>query len=77
METTKIATLRAAWASGEKRRALGIAARFPRLDRDADVIRLGWDACQRPDFYRQIRKDPITLEADALAALAALYSLES
>ena len=74
---TKLSTLRQAWTSGDRRRALGIAARFPRLDADADVIRRGWDACQRPAFYRQIHKDPIELETAALSALASLFSLET
>lgn len=73
--TTKLSALRAAWDSGDRLAALRIAAKFPRLGEHADAIRRGWDAHNRPAFYRQMKRDPDTLVAAALAAVAARYGL--
>ncbi len=73
---TKIAKLRTAWNAGDRRSALGIAARFPRLENHAEAIQRGWGAVQNPAFYRQIGKDPDELEALAYRALIDRYQLE-
>jgi hypothetical protein len=72
---TKLAALKARWDAGDRAGALAIAARFPRLDSDADAIRRGHDARLRPAFYRAIKRDPDALTADAYAALARRYGL--
>ena len=72
---TKLSLLRAAWARGDRRGALRIAVRFPRLD-DAKVpIERAWQALQRPDFVREIGRDPDADTAAGYAALAARYGL--
>lgn len=72
---TKIAALRAAWGAGDRTAALRLAAKFKRLGEHADAIRRGWDAMARPAFYRQIKRDPDTLVAAGVAAVAARYGL--
>lgn len=76
MPPTKLRALTEAWASGDKIGALRIASKFPRLGEHADAIRRGWDAYNRPGFYRQMRRDPEALTEAAFAALAARYGLE-
>lgn len=73
---TKLSQLRAAWTAGDKLGALRIAARFPDLGAQKDAIQRGWDAAQRPDFYRQIKKDPAALVEAAFTALSERYNLE-
>jgi len=72
---TKLAQLRARWAAGDTVGALRIAARFG--DRSAETLafKRGWDAYQRPGFYRQIKRDPDAILAAALAALARKFKL--
>lgn len=74
---TKLSQLKAAWQAGDRAGALRIASKFGDLGAHADPIRRGWDASQRPDFYRQIKKDPAALIDAAYAALAARYGLEA
>lgn len=50
-----------AMARGDHRHALRIAASFPQLGKEKEAITRGWSACQRPEFYRQLGKDPETL----------------
>jgi hypothetical protein len=71
----KIDQLKACAASGDWTGALRIAAKFPRLGADKARIERGWEAVARPDFMRQIGKDPDALMADGIAALKSRYSL--
>lgn len=72
---TKLSGLQAAWARGDRLEALRIAARFADLGTHKDAIQRGWDAAQRPAFYRQIQKDPAALTEAAFMALAERYGL--
>lgn len=54
--------------------ALRLAAAFPHLGTHKDAIQRGWQACSRPDFYRQIGKDPEQLIAVGVAAVRARYA---
>jgi hypothetical protein len=55
--------------------ALRIAAAFPHLGRYKEAITRGWSACQQPDFYRQLGKDPEQLIAVGVAAVRARYAI--
>lgn len=68
--------LRTLWAAGEYRRALKLAAGWPRLGEHKDAIQAGWAAASNRDFYRQLGKDPDAMVAAGLAAVAARYNLE-
>ena len=70
----KIDLLRAAIAARDVRGALRIAARFPVLGEAREVVTRGWEALARPDFYRQIGRDPDALVAAGWAAVVARYS---
>ena len=70
----KIDTLRRLIAAGDWRRALRLAAAFPRLGDHAVAIRRGWSAASNPDFYRQIGKNPDALVAAGIAALRERYA---
>jgi hypothetical protein len=71
--TTKLAQLRAFMFAGEWRRALKMAAAFPRLETHKEAIERGWAASQNPDFYRSIGRDPAELIAAGVAALKKRY----
>ena len=66
----KLDQLRAAWARGDLLGALRIAARFWDRSPETMIFKRGWDAAQRPDFYRQLKRDPEAIKAEALDALA-------
>lgn len=51
--------------------ALRLAASWP--DAAAEVGK-AWEACARPDFQRQLGRDPDKLVADGVAALKARFS---
>lgn len=71
---TKISALRDHWESGNKAEALKMAARFPRLSAEhKDAILRGMEALQRPDFQRQLGRDPDTLLAAGYAAVESAY----
>lgn len=53
--------------------ALRLAAGFAHLGAHKEAITRGWAACQRPDFYRSIGKDPDQLIAVGVAAVRARY----
>lgn len=76
MPPSKLSQLKAAWTANDRFGALRIAARFHDLGVQKDAIQRGWDASQRPDFYRQIRKDPAALVEAAFMALSERYNLE-
>jgi len=72
---TKLDQLKECAQGGDWNGALRIAARFPRLGDDKTRIERGWEAVARPDFMRQIGRDPESLRADGIAALKSRYSL--
>ena len=72
---TKLSQLKAAYAAGDYRTALRIAARFPRLDGDKEAIMRAWNCVQSPDFYRELGTDVDATIAAGIAALKTRYSL--
>ena len=70
----KIDILRGYMAREDWRAALKLAASFPSLGAEKRAITQGWEAMARPDFYRQIRKDPSALVAEGIAALRRRYA---
>jgi hypothetical protein len=73
----KIDALRAYMAAEEWDAALRLAASWPRLGAHELAIRRGWEACARPDFQRQLKRDPAKLREAGIAALRERYSLHN
>jgi plasmid stabilization system protein ParE len=70
---TKLSKLLRLMRREEWKKALSMAAKFPRLgDHHDDIVR-GHEACVRPDFYRQIKHDPEALMKIGIAALKERY----
>lgn len=72
---TKLEKLKEAFLRGDKIEALRIAAKFPNLGEEADVIRSAWDANQNNSFYKQIGKDPYAMIEAGFNAIAKKYSI--
>jgi hypothetical protein len=70
---TKLAQLRALMAAGDWPGALRMAARFQRLGQHKADIERGWAALQRPEFYRELGRDPEALVAAGIRALQERY----
>jgi hypothetical protein len=66
---TKTSIIRAHMASGDWRKAIGVASRLPRLDKHREAILDAQGAYTNERFYRQIHKDPSLLIAAGHAAL--------
>jgi len=73
MPPSKQTRILAALANNDAREALRLAASFPHLGEQKEAITRGWAALQRPDFYREIGKDPEALVALGVAAVRARY----
>lgn len=71
---TKLAELVRLIRAEEWDRALSFASKFPRLGDHEKAIRRGHEACVRPDFQRQLGRDPAKLIAEGVAALKARYA---
>ena len=69
----KIDTLRAYMAAGDYRKALALAASWPRLGDEKIAIERGHEAYARPAFQRALKRDPEALIAAAIAALHRRY----
>lgn len=73
---TKLSLLRDAAAAGDWRRAIAIAARFPRLDAaHKAAIERAHMAYTNPHFVRQTGRDVAACIAAGQAALTAAYRL--
>jgi hypothetical protein len=70
---TKIAKLRTFAAAGNWRAAMAIAAKFPSLGLHKTAIMGAWEAFIRPDFQRQLGKNPEQLISAGIAALKEKY----
>lgn len=72
----KSAQIRKLLAEGDTTKALSLASTF-RLGPPALLkrVKTGHDAYQNPRFYLQIKKDPVALVADGVAALQELIAL--
>ena len=69
----RIEVLRAHMAAGRWREALKLAASWQQLGDEAKAIRQGWEGYARPDFQRQLRRDPEVLTREGQAALVRRY----
>ena len=72
---TALDELRKLWAAGEYRKALKLAASWPRLGKYKYPITRGWEATSNPRFYRQMKKDPDRMYREGLDAVAERYEL--
>ena len=72
---TKLDSIRAAWAAGDRLGALRIAARFFDRSGATKAFKRGMTAHNNPGFYRQLGKDPDLLLRTALELLARKFSL--
>ncbi len=72
---TKISQIRAAWAQGNKQKALLIAAKFPRLGAERKVITTAASAILCPGFYVSMGKVPAELINEGFTALQNKYDL--
>lgn len=71
---TKLAALLRTMGRGNWKKALSLASRFPRLGRQADAIRRGHEASQRPEFYRGMGQNPEALITIGIYALKSRYN---
>ena len=69
----RIEVLRAHMAAGRWREALKLAASWQQLGDEDKAIRQGWEGYARPDFQRQLRRDPEALTREGQAALVRRY----
>lgn len=70
---TKLQQLRDFWATGDYRRALKLAASWPRLGLHKEAIQRGWAALSYPSFYVGLGVEPASLVGAGLDALAERY----
>jgi len=73
--TTKLAQLKIHAAQGDWHAALRIAAKFPRLGEEKRAIAQAWEAMVRPDFQRQLGRDPESLIQAGIEALRSKYRI--
>ncbi len=67
--------LREHWAANNYRKALRLAASWPRLGDQKDAIQKGWAADSNPAFYSELGHNPEALFATGLRAVAERYEL--
>lgn len=69
---TKLQTLKSAAAGGDWKKAIAIAARFPRLGAIRDAVLDAHTAYTNPRFFAQLKRDPqAAIDAGKLALIAA------
>lgn len=69
----KLDDVLAAMRAEDWREAIRLAAKFPRLGIHARAIMQAHEACTRPDFQRQLGRDPLQLIEAGKAALKERY----
>lgn len=69
----KIDTLRALMTAGDWRAALKLAASFQQLGNEKELITRAWNAVARPEFYRQLGKDPDAVIRAGIESLQRRY----
>jgi hypothetical protein len=69
----KIDILRQHMAAGDYRKAMALAASWPRLGDEEQAIRAAHESFARPEFQRQLKRDPDALVAAGIAALHRRY----
>jgi hypothetical protein len=72
---TKLSQLKLLAANGDYRGALRIAAKFPRLGKDATAIKRAHESYGNQGFYQQLGYDIEQLRSDGIAAIKAKYKL--
>ncbi len=72
--TKKIDQLRALMDAGDWRAAISLAAKFPQLGAHKVAVLRAQEAYVRPDFQRQLGRDPQRLIEAGIAALRAGWS---
>lgn len=72
---TKLSALKSHMAAGRYEKALGIAAKFPRLGEHKVRITRAWAAHTNPEFYRDIGQSPEELFQDGINAVRERYGL--
>jgi len=72
---SKTDMIREAWANDDRIGALRVAAKFFDRSEATKVMQRGYQAHLRPDFFRQLGRDPEALTAAALDALARKFNL--
>ena len=75
MKSTNLDELKKYAAQNDWRAAMRIAAKFPRLGAEKAAITRAWEAMNRPDFYRQIGRNPDDLIDAGIAALRQKYGI--
>jgi hypothetical protein len=68
MPPTRISILRSHMEAGRWTEAVRVAVRFQRLGPKKKDIERAWEAIQRPQFCRQLERDPDQLIAAGIAA---------
>lgn len=66
---TKIERVRAAVAAEDWREALRLVMKLPSLGLDEEVVSRAWEAMVRPEFLRQVKRDPEAAIEEGKAAL--------
>jgi len=72
---TKLSKVREAAASGDWNRAILLTAKFQDLGDQRDAILSAREAINRPNFQRQLHRDPEALKIAGIAAVKARYQL--
>lgn len=73
---TQLSKLKKFMADGDFRSALKLAAGWARLGEHRDAIQRGGEAAARPEFYRQIGKNPDELVQLGIQAIRDRYNLK-
>lgn len=66
---TRVEKIRAAMAAGDWHEALRLATKLQSLGTEEAAITRAWEALVRPEFLRQVKKDPAVAFEDGKAAL--------
>jgi hypothetical protein len=72
---TKLQTLKDAYNAGDYRKALSIAAKFPRLGEEKDLIVTAHECLTNPSFYKQMGYDTNKCVNNGIIALANKYDM--
>lgn len=72
---TKLEKLKKAYGSGDYKKALAIASKFPRLGNEKDAIVTAHECIVNPTFYKQLGYDIEARIGAGLYALVRKYDL--
>ena len=72
---SKLSKLKEAAAGGNWILAISIASKFHELGAQKDAIMKAREACCRPDFQRQIGRDPAMLIGAGIVAIKVRYNV--